>query len=266
GCILSVKINPLYSPDPFNLNHIRIKISYDNHSEPDIDVPIGPFFGSGLGEAEVKGLFVGMSSSGAYYCFFPMPFKQGIKIEMENSSYDSGGEFFSEIGFTKKYPAKVTGAEIGYLGAKYNRAWPAAGKDDYRLFKYAGKGTVVGQVMTVEPVKPEMKQWWEGDLRIFIDDSSQARFNGTGHEDEYQGGWSNFWMSNPYSLPLFGLPKATGLKNIGGQLNGSVTVYRFWPGGIPFRKWIKISTEHGTENKKTANYSSLVFFYFLPEF
>jgi len=265
GTIQYIKINPLYKPNEFNLNHINIKIYFDDQTEPSVNVPIGPLFGSGLGEADVRSLFIGMSYSGSYYCYFPMPFKKSAKIELENIGYDSGGRFFTEVGYTNGFPKQKKNTLVGYFGAKYNKKWPAAGADDFTLFSYQGTGTVVGQVMVVEPVQPDLKQWWEGDMRIYIDDEKGPRFHGTGHEDEYQGGWSNFWLSNPYSLPLFGMPKSTNLINISGQINGSVTAYRFWPGTIPFKQSIKISTEHGTENKKIANYSSVVFYYFLPK-
>jgi hypothetical protein len=135
---------------------------------------------------------------------------------------------------------------------------------DYVLFDYKGAGAVVGQVMTVEPVKPDRKRWWEGDMRIYIDGEKNPRFHGTGHEDEYQGGWSTFWLTNPYSLPLFGEPKTEGLIDVFGQVNGSTTAYRFWPGKIHFRKSIRISTEHGNQNDTPANYSSLVYYYYIP--
>ena len=102
-------------------------------------------------------------------------------------------------------------------------------------------------------------------MRIYLDGEAKPRFHGTGHEDEYQGGWSTFWLTNPYSLPLFGEPKTEGLIDIFGQVNGSTTVYRFWPGTIPFAKRITISTEHGNNNDTPANYSSLVYYYFIPE-
>ena len=264
GVIQYIKINPLYKPDMYNLNHIYLKITFENQSEPGVYVPIGPFFGSGLGEADVQSLFVGMSPSGAYYCYFPMPYKRNIKIELENTGYESGGQFFVEVGYSNSYPEHTHGCAIGQFGAHYNKAWPIVGEDDYELFNFKGTGAILGQVMTVEPVKPDIKQWWEGDMRIFIDGEKEPRFHGTGHEDEYQGGWSSFWMTNPYSLPLYGVPRSTGLKDIFGQINGSVTMYRFWPGTIPFKESIRISTEHGTENGRAGNYSSVVYYYFMP--
>ena len=152
---------------------------------------------------------------------------------------------------------------LGYFGAEYRRAWPITEAKDYVLFDYQGRGAVVGQVMTVEPVQPDVKRWWEGDMRITDRRRGEAAFHGTGHEDEYQGGWSTFWLTNPYSLPLFGEPKTENLVNVFGQVNGSTTAYRFWPGKIHFAKSITISTEHGNQNDTPANYSSLVYYYYI---
>jgi hypothetical protein len=265
GTIVYIRINPLYAPDKYSLNHINLRIYYDGKPAPAIDVPIGPFFGSGLGEADVRSLFVGMSTSGSYYCYLPMPFRKTIRIGLRNNSHDAGGQFFCEIGYQNEFGLGEYGGAIGYLGAIYNKAWPITEEKDYVLFDYKGRGAVVGQVMTVEPVKPDRKRWWEGDMRIYIDGHDKPRFHGTGHEDEYQGGWSTFWLTNPYSLPLFGEPKTEGLIDVFGQVNGSTTVYRFWPGKIHFKESIRISTEHGNHNDTPANYSSLVYYYYIPE-
>ncbi|MBN1854460.1 MAG: DUF2961 domain-containing protein [Pirellulales bacterium] len=263
GTIQSIKINPLFKPDTYTLNHTHLRVYYDGAETPSVDVPIGPLFGSGLGEADVRSLFAGMSSSGTYYCYFPMPFQQSIRITLQNLSHDGGGEYACQVSYTNQLPKTETGA-LGYFGAKYNCAWPIVDRADYVLFEYQGRGAVLGQVMTVEPVMPDRKRWWEGDLRIYIDGDQKPRFHGTGHEDEYQGGWSTFWLTNPYSLPLFGEPKTENLINVFGQVNGSTTAYRFWPGKIHFKDSIKISTEHGNQNDTPANYSSLVYYYFIP--
>ncbi|UCD52908.1 MAG: DUF2961 domain-containing protein, partial [Phycisphaerales bacterium] len=154
-----LKINPLYHPNTYSLNHMHLRIFYDGQVTPSVDVPLGPFFGSGLGEADVRGLFVGMSSSGTYYCYWPMPFRRAIRITLQNHSFEAGGEFFVEIGYTNALPKTEGPAPIGYFGARYNRAWPIVEPEDYILFDYEGRGAVVGQVMTVEPVKLDRKRW-----------------------------------------------------------------------------------------------------------
>ncbi|MHB8972243.1 MAG: glycoside hydrolase family 172 protein [Pirellulaceae bacterium] len=262
GTIQFIKINPLFRPDLYSLNHTYLRIFYDGAETAAADVPLGPFFGSGLGEADVRSLFVGMSSSGTYYSFLPMPFRKGIRITLQNQSHEAGGEFSCQVGYTRQLPPGNSGT-LGYFGAEYRRAWPITATKDYVLFDYQGRGAVVGQVMTVEPVAADVKRWWEGDMRITIDGEEKPRFHGTGHEDEYQGGWSTFWLTNPYSLPLFGEPKTENLVNVFGQVNGSTSAYRFWPGKIHFAKSITISTEHGNQNDTPANYSSLVYYYYV---
>lgn len=265
GTIQFIKINPLYRPDSFSLNHMYLRIFYDGEEKPAVDVPLGPFFGSGLGEADMRSMFVGMSTSGDYYCYLPMPFRKGIRITLQNRSHEAGGEFHCQVGYTRQLPQGQAGT-LGYFGAEYRRSWPITEAKDYVLFDYQGRGAVVGQVMTVQPIQPDIKRWWEGDMHITIDGEDKPRFNGTGHEDEYQGGWSNFWLTNPYSLPLFGEPKTEDLVNVLGQINGSTTAYRFWPGKIHFAKSITISSEHGNQNDTPANYSSLVYYYHIaPE-
>ncbi len=120
-----------------------------------------------------------------------------------------------------------------------------------------------GEERAVERVRGERRGGWEGDLRIDIDGEKKPLFHGTGNEDEYQGGWSTFWLTNPYSLPLFGQPKTEGLIDVFGQVNGATTAYRFWPGKIHFEKSILISTEHGNHNDTPGNYSSVVYYYYV---
>ncbi|MDO9254303.1 MAG: DUF2961 domain-containing protein [Bacteroidales bacterium] len=271
GTVLFIKFNPLFEPDPFDLNNIYLRIYYDNKDTPAIDVPIGLFFGSGLGETSVRSLFVGMSPSGNYYCFLPMPFTRGIKIELANKKYNltnyprSYEEYYFETGVSLKPLQSISDYKIGYLGAKYKNEYPAVGNKNYEIFTFQGTGAVIGQVVAIEPVHPQIKRWWEGDMYIYIDGKKDPCIHGTGHEEDLSmGGWSSRWMLNPFSLPLFGAPKSQNLKMVDGQINGSVTTYRFWPGKIPFSQSINMSIEHGTNNDRAANYSSLVYFYFVP--
>ena len=230
GTIQYIKINPLFAPDPYSLNHVHLRVFYDGRIAASVDVPIGPFFGSGLGEADVRSLFVGMSGSGVYYYYLPMPFRKAIRIASEQE-LPRRWRVPLDIGYTdscrrlRAVPTRLFRGQVPPRLAHHRT-------EDYVLFDYKGRGAVVGQVMTVEPVKPDRKRWWEGDMRITIDGEEKPRFHGTGHEDEYQGGWSTFWLTNPYSLPLFGEPKTENLIDVFGQVNGSTTAYRFWPGKI----------------------------------
>ncbi len=259
GAITSILFDPLFPLTPYQLNHILLRIYWDSEEEPSVAAPLGSFFGSGLGEAEVRAVPLGMSSSGPYYCYLPMPFWEAFKIELVNENPEATPDLWWEVGVDGSgiYDKRTSGT----FHAVYRNEWPTATGKDYELLEAPGRGVYVGQVMTVEPLRAEIKRWWEGDLRLYLDGRRRPAFHGTGHEDEYLGGWSNEWLMNPYSLPMHGEPKTSGLKQVDFQWSAATTVYRFFPGGVPFQSAISVSTEHGPRNTANAMYSSVAYYY-----
>jgi len=73
GTISVLKIDPAIATTHL-LTNVWIRMTWDGASEPQVNAPLGLFFGTGFGEHEVRSLPIGMSSSNAYYCYFPMPF------------------------------------------------------------------------------------------------------------------------------------------------------------------------------------------------
>ena len=274
GAVTALKVNPLAPLTAYQLNHLFLRISWDGETTPSIDVPIGSFFGSGLGEASVRAVPLGMSPSGAYYCYLPMPFWERVEIEMVNDNPDPVPAIWWEVQLATDTAAVYPRETSGYFKARYSQEWPTtSGQDyrildtsgqDYRILDTSGQGVYVGQVMTVEPIRPEVKRWWEGDLRVYVDGRRQPAFHGTGHEDEYLGGWSNEWLMNPYSLPMHGEPATRDLTQVDFQWSAATTVYRFFPGGVPYQSHLTVSTEHGTQNSAPAMYSSVAYYYERP--
>lgn len=261
GAITSLTLRPLGPLTPYQLNHLLLRIWWDGESTPSVDAPLGSFFGSGLGEASVRAVPLGMSPSGAYYCFLPMPFWKGARIAIVNETPGAAPMIAWEVRLAKDTAARYPPDETGYFKARYRREWPTTLGQDYQILETTGQGVYVGQTMTVEPIRPEVKRWWEGDLRVYLDGRRHPAFHGTGHEDEYLGGWSNEWLMNPYSLPMHGEPATRGLTQVDFQWNASTTVYRFFPGGVPYQSHLSISTEHGVDNTAPAMYSSVAYYY-----
>jgi len=259
GAITSIRFNPLFPLTAYQLNHILLRIYWDGEERPSVAAPLGSFFGSGLGEATVAAIPLGMSPSGPYYCFLPMPFWEGFRIELVNENPEATPEIWWEVRVddSDTYSLEASGT----FHATYRQEWPTTTGRDYELLEATGRGVYVGQVMTVEPLRAEIKRWWEGDLRVYLDGRREPAFHGTGHEDEYLGGWSNEWLMNPYSLPMHGEPMTTGLKQVDFQWSAATTVYRFFVAGIPFQNGISVSTEHGPRNSANAMYSSVAYYY-----
>lgn len=264
GAITAVRFNPLFPLTSYQLNHLWLRMYWDDEQTPSVNAPLGSFFGSGLGEASVRAVPLGMSPSGTYYCYLPMPFWKSVRVELVNENPGPVPKIWWEIRLAPDTQVRYPRAESGYFKARYRREWPTTGGKDYQILDTAGRGTYVGQVMTVEAIRSEIKRWWEGDLRVYIDERRQPAFHGTGHEDEYLGGWSNEWLMNPYSLPMHGEPATRDLTQVDFQWNASTTVYRFFPGGVPYQSHITVSTEHGVDNQAPAMYSSVAYYYEQP--
>ena len=261
GAITSLRFNPLGPLTPYQLNHLLLRIYWDGETTPSVSAPLGSFFGSGLGEASVKAVPLGMSPSGDYYCYLPMPFWSLARIEIVNENPGAAPPMWWEVRLAKDTGIEYPRDASGYFKAHYRKEWPTTTGHDYRLLDTTGRGVYVGQTMTVEPIRPEIKRWWEGDLRVYVDDRRHPAFHGTGHEDEYLGGWSNEWLMNPYSLPMHGQPATRDLTQVDFQWNASTTVYRFFPGGVPYLSHLTVSTEHGVANQAPAMYSSVAYYY-----
>lgn len=261
GAITALRFNPLAPLTPYQINHLFLRISWDGETTPSVNAPLGSFFGSGLGEASVRAVPLGMSPSGAYYIYLPMPFWKSARIEIVNDNPGPVPTIWWEVHLAKDTGARYPRQESGYFKARYRREWPTTAGQDYQILDTSGRGVYVGQVMTVEPIRAEVKRWWEGDLRVYVDGRRQPAFHGTGHEDEYLGGWSNEWLMNPYSLPMHGEPATRNLTQVDFQWNASTTVYRFFPGGVPYQSHMTVSTEHGVDNSAPAMYSSVAYYY-----
>ena len=77
------------------LKTLILRIYWDGATRPAVEVPIGDFFGLGLCEVtNFTSRFFGMSSGG-FYCRFPMPFKRGFRIEIENRDRDIDTEIYA---------------------------------------------------------------------------------------------------------------------------------------------------------------------------
>src|SRR5690606_12192234 len=68
------------------LRDLRLQISFDG--EQTVDAPVGEFFGSGLGETEVRSLMYAMEDTddGSYWSWWPMPYARSAEVRLVNDS------------------------------------------------------------------------------------------------------------------------------------------------------------------------------------
>lgn len=261
--ISSIKIRP----DASAINDLWIKISFDGTQT--VYAPIGEFFGSGIGEYNLSSLAFGMSTTGDYYGYFPMPFLNNVKIQIENK----GASAYS-LSYTikaKKDSNMVVGTNAGYFYAKYNKEYPTVLNKDYNFLNLTGRGHFVGVTHTMRGTINtnndnltldgvcylNWEGYWylEGDERFFIDGKLSPNLHGTGTEDYYDGAFY-FKSAEPYFQAIFGVQNKTI------NLYHSYSAYRLHINDvIPFTNSADFGIEHGGTDDTASNYSSVAFYY-----
>ncbi len=159
----------------YALHNCVLRITWDGRSEPDVEVPLPAFFGTGFGrnlyDSLPMGTNLGTSMPGRFptegwfmYCYFPMPFSDGARIEIANEN--------------------PRGTRIGLmLFLRVDRRPPAPDAlrfkvhtwiqnpcttFDIPVLRTTGAGRLVGVTLNVDCPR---RQWWgEGDHKIWLDD------------------------------------------------------------------------------------------------
>jgi len=226
-----------------------LRIYWDGSDVPSVEAPYGDFFGVGHGmEADVNSWPITVVSRGrSRNSWWPMPFEKGARITITNEGDQPHGAFYFHIDYLaldQPLPTKER------FHAQYRQAYPASFPQNYTILETQGSGHFVGTIMNVESTKPN---WWgEGDELIEADDYEPLR--GTGSE-EYFG---DAWGLHPHSTLWHGSPVCEGYD----KENLRSSMYRFHIlDPIPFQHKIKVSIEHGTQNDRADNISSVALWY-----
>lgn len=237
------------SRDPYFLRRILIRMYWDGEKNPSVEAPIGDFFGTGFKYQQYISKFTGMTSGG-YYCYFPMPFQKSAKIEIVNQTGHEVYAFYYQIECQKLEDPLPK--NVAYFHAWWHRDLRTKSNDNYVILDAKGEGQFVGVNMSMQSYN---EQFWylEGDEMVYVDGEKRPSMNGTGTEDFFTSGW--YFSHGEFSSPYHGLI----IKN---DSASRIAAYRFMVGDqVPFKKSIKFTIEHGTENSEVADYSSTAYWY-----
>ncbi len=116
------------SGDPYYLRKTVIRMWWDNEEHPSVECPIGDFFG--LGHAKTVNfwslpLSMGPEDGKGFNCFFPMPFSERARIEIENESDTALVTYFYidyEEYDTSRFCKKISGSRCSNGSAVFPRA------------------------------------------------------------------------------------------------------------------------------------------------
>ena len=250
------------SPDPMHLKNLVLRAWWDGESTPSVEVPIGDFFGLGLGEYFVyQSALLAVAPIKALNAYFQMPFSTSARITVANQGKVRTNSLYFAIDYVT-LPSLP--ADVGRFHAQYRQAAPCKGivsdgknldgKDNYVFLEATGQGHFVG---VTQSVLQNQNGWFgEGDDMIFIDGDALPTINGTGTEDYYNGAWDFGLQSFGYQHN--GAPYVVGPERIGGRY----CLYRWHiESPIAFEKSIRVTIEHGTANDRSDDFYSTAYWY-----
>ncbi len=181
---------------------IKIEMFWDGSSKPAVSVPIGDFFGMGLGLATPFENALFSNPEGKSFNFtIPMPYRKAAKIVITNESSSHALVWF-DINYSvmDKMPEDAM-----YFHAYWNRITATElGKDYVILPTVKGKGRFLGTNVGVIGDSAYRGTWFgEGEVKIFLDgDDLLPTLAGTGTEDYIGSGWGQGQYHNRYQGSL----------------------------------------------------------------
>ncbi len=282
-------------PEEHELRQTVLRISWDGSPRPSVEAPLGDFFGIGFGlRRNFTSLPLQMSPEGGrgFNCWFPMPFADGARFEVENQGtqtrifyfhidYEEHRAIPDDLGRFHAWWNRVpetagtarehgdTRADYGYSaerpagpGLALAGPWLRPNLDgarNYVILDVRGDGHYVGCNLNVDVFERQVNDWYgEGDDMIFVDDEPwPPRLHGTGTED-YFG--TAFCPKQEFSAPYHGLTVYSGSEDR--PWRGKSSMYRFHiEDPIRFTRSIRVTIETGHANALANDYSSTAYWY-----
>ncbi|HVN06550.1 MAG TPA: glycoside hydrolase family 172 protein [Bryobacteraceae bacterium] len=249
-----------------HLKEIVIRVYWDGHPKPSVEVPVGDFFGLNLGQYFVyQSAFLNCSSVKALNCYFAMPFRRSARITATNEGTRKVDAFYSNIDY-QVVPSLPD--DVLYFHAQYRQGTPNKvssrgdknldGQDNYVFAETRGRGHLMGVTLGV---LQNTDHWMgEGDEMIFVDNEEHPVINGTGTEDYFNGAWDFGGRDGaiPFAHLYNGAPLMVDPEHAGGRY----CLYR-WHADNPvtFSRYLKYTIEHGHANDRADNFFSVAYWY-----
>ena len=250
---------------------IRLRIYFDGEETPSVDVPIGDFFGVGFGEyKEFRSKYL-EETSGGYVCRFPMPYREGARIVIFNSSPNGTvHSFYGAITYRQQDKNENGGflRDPYYFHAKYREELPTTPKIPYKILDVEGNGFYAGTVLNLSnATRGRGFTFLEGNTKFYIDGEDEPSLEYTGTEDLFQGAW--YYTNCEFNAPYSGLTIRSFASK--GPVRtfiyskcaiNKASQYRFHElDAIPFKKSLLSFIHHGEFDEVPTNQSSVTYVY-----
>lgn len=245
--------------DQYALHNLILRVFWDGRTEPDIELPLPAFFGTGFSRNPFKSLALGTDlgtdmpgqfvGEGRFmYCYYPMPFANGAHLEIENTN---PGKEKIGIMLYLRVSRGLPGPDALRFKARMRTEDPCK-TFDFPILETVDGGRLVGCVLNVDC--PRAEWWGAGDHKIRLDDEPFPSILGT----STSGFFGNETGLRYFRMPLHG----TTLVNPVGKNS----LYRLFLGdSVPFYKSIRLTLENWQVNQANdVYYNTVVYWYGRP--
>jgi len=196
---------------PFVLRNLVLRVYWDGHPNPSVEVPLGDFFCNGFGRrCLVASIPIAVAPTGGMNCYFAMPFASSARVTVTSEHPDVVNALFFQIDYhlVDELPDRH-----GYFHAQWRRQPVTTLGRDYVILDGArGPGMYVGTYLGVAALQ---RYWWgEGEVKFYLDgDHDWPTICGTGLEDYFGGAWgfldgfaTPMVAEHTFSYPYVGYP------------------------------------------------------------
>jgi len=237
-----------------------LRIAFDSSQRPQVESPVGDFFGSGPGVNPLSSLPFSVEPDGMMTCRFVMPYEKSVRVEIVNYT---------------KAPAHLDGSicispwqwddRSMYFRAKWRAdhdLLAGVSPIDIPYTVTIGKGVFVGcTAIIVNPssVPSGHGNWWgEGDEKILVDGELAPSTFGTGSEDYFNYSWGR---SDLFDHPFCGAPLTSGPGT-----SGYISNHRFQVlDAIPFERSLAVLLELWCHSRVPGlSYARIAYHYARP--
>lgn len=247
------------------LRETRLRIYFDRASIPQVEAPLGDFFGSGPGVHPYESLPFSMRPPGRLICRFVMPFMTSSRIELLAWNRPLRPMLVKVRGSMTVRPWTFDEHTM-YFRAKWRvdheLIADSAAVVDLPYVVTLGRGRLVGVAcMLMNPARiptPGGNWWGEGDEKVFVDGEARPSIFGTGSEDFYNYSWSRPGL---FAHPYCGQPLASGPGT-----SGYVSNHRFFVlDDVPFERSLAFFMELKHHRRTPGlSYGRIAYHYAIP--
>ena len=230
----------------------RLALDFDGRRR--VDLPVDDFFAAEPAPG-ARSALVGVDAHERLYAWFPMPFAQRAVLTLRNASGAPVPVWYE----VRRRPGPPLPGS-GLFGAAARSDHETATSADIPFADLRGTGRLVGLFADLSSVDVPLREYLEGDERVYVDGSLHPALYGTGVEDLFGGGF--YFDEGPFRLATHGAPS----HDVTPTGEDRTSMYRlFLTDAIPFTSRLRFGLEGGPTGELALRARRVAWYYQRPE-